>query len=123
MDIAIDVKKLSKSYGNHKVLNDISFQVYQGEIFSLLGINGAGKTTTLECIEGLREYGGTVNIYSDIGIQLQSSTLSAHIKAIEAIHLFELWNHAKLDTEVIERLGVLEFQDREYYFLMSQLLA
>ncbi|MEG0592579.1 MAG: ABC transporter ATP-binding protein [Coprobacillus sp.] len=114
MDIAIDVKNLNKSYGNHKVLKNISFQVYKGEIFSLLGINGAGKTTALECIEGLREYEGIVDIYGDIGIQLQSSTLSAHIKAIEAIHLFEMWNHTKLDTEVIERLGILEFKDREY---------
>lgn len=114
MDIAIDVKNLNKSYGNHKVLKNISFQVYKGEIFSLLGINGAGKTTALECIEGLREYEGVVDICGDIGIQLQSSTLSAHIKAIEAIHLFEMWNHTKLDTEVIERLGILEFKDREY---------
>ncbi|MEG0275579.1 MAG: ABC transporter ATP-binding protein [Coprobacillus sp.] len=114
MDIAIDVRELNKSYGNHKVLNQISFQVYKGEIFSLLGINGAGKTTALECIEGLRDYVGTVEINGSIGIQLQSSTLSAHVKAIEAIHMFELWNHTKLDTEVIERLGVLEFQNKQY---------
>ncbi len=51
----ITVKNLVKNYGDFKAVNDISFEVYEGEIFGLLGPNGAGKTTTLEIIESLRE--------------------------------------------------------------------
>ena len=52
---AIEVISLKKHYGNLKAVDDISFSVEQGEIFSLLGPNGAGKTTTVEILEGLRE--------------------------------------------------------------------
>lgn len=48
--IAIDVKQLCKSYEGHKAVDDISFQVYAGEIFGLLGPNGAGKSTTLRTL-------------------------------------------------------------------------
>ena len=48
--IAIDVSHLCKSYDSHKAVNDLSFQVYQGEIFGLLGPNGAGKSTTLRTL-------------------------------------------------------------------------
>jgi ABC-2 type transport system ATP-binding protein len=59
----VQVDKLVKHYGNIKAIDDVSFTISSGEIFSLLGPNGAGKTTTLECIEGLRHPdGGKVNV-------------------------------------------------------------
>ena len=48
--IAIDVNRLCKTYDSHKAVDDLSFQVYAGEIFGLLGPNGAGKSTTLRTI-------------------------------------------------------------------------
>ncbi|NLY73032.1 MAG: ABC transporter ATP-binding protein [Tissierellia bacterium] len=51
----VNIKNLSKSYGNKKAVNDISFQVLPGEIFGFLGPNGAGKTTTIKMIVGLLE--------------------------------------------------------------------
>jgi ABC-2 type transport system ATP-binding protein len=48
--IAIDVSRLCKTYGSHKAVDDLSFQVYAGEIFGLLGPNGAGKSTTLRTL-------------------------------------------------------------------------
>ncbi len=53
--IPIDISNLEKSYGPLKAVDDISFSVNQGEIFSLLGPNGAGKTTLIEILEGLRK--------------------------------------------------------------------
>ncbi len=48
--IAIDVSHLCKTYDSHHAVNDLSFQVYAGEIFGLLGPNGAGKSTTLRTL-------------------------------------------------------------------------
>jgi ABC-type Mn2+/Zn2+ transport system ATPase subunit len=54
----IEVRDLVKVYGDRTVLKGINFQVYENEVFGLLGENGAGKTTTLEIIEGLRKLYG-----------------------------------------------------------------
>jgi ABC-2 type transport system ATP-binding protein len=48
--IAINVSRLCTTYDNHKAVDDLSFQVYAGEIFGLLGPNGAGKSTTLRTL-------------------------------------------------------------------------
>lgn len=52
---AIEVSSLKKSYGRLRAVDDISFSVDEGNVFSLLGPNGAGKTTCVEILEGLRE--------------------------------------------------------------------
>lgn len=48
--IAIDVSRLRKTYDGHTAVDDLSFQVYAGEVFGLLGPNGAGKSTTLRTL-------------------------------------------------------------------------
>jgi ABC-2 type transport system ATP-binding protein len=48
--VAINVSRLCKAYDSHKAVEDLSFQVYAGEIFGLLGPNGAGKSTTLRTL-------------------------------------------------------------------------
>lgn len=59
--VAIDVSHLGKTYDKVRAVEDLSFQVYTGEIFGLLGPNGAGKSTTLRTIQGLmRPRQGTV---------------------------------------------------------------
>lgn len=49
----ITVKKLSKKFGDFIAVNDISFDVYKGEIFGFLGANGAGKTTAMKMLIGI----------------------------------------------------------------------
>ncbi len=49
----IETSHLAKSYGDKLAVDDVSFQVYGGEIFGFLGPNGAGKTTTIKMIVGL----------------------------------------------------------------------
>ena len=117
---AINVNKLRKNYGTYEVLKGIEFKVKKGEIFALLGINGAGKTTTLEIIEGLRKYdSGTITINGKIGIQLQSSSLPAHIKPMEAIRLFAKWNKEKIDYGMLEKLGIKEIEKKQYFELST----
>ncbi len=59
----IEVKNLTKRYGGHKAVNDISFRVEEGEILGFLGPNGAGKSTTMNILTGyLSASEGTVSI-------------------------------------------------------------
>jgi len=52
-EIMVRVENLTKSYGDVRALNGVSFVVKRGEIYGLLGPNGAGKTTTIKIIVGL----------------------------------------------------------------------
>ena len=116
MNDAIEVKNLKKSYGNHVVLAGLNFSVRHGEIFALLGTNGACKTTTLECIEGLRKYdSGSITVNGKMGIQLQSASLPEHIRAMEAIRLFAGWNKVTVDPAMLNRLGIDDISQKQYY--------
>ena len=53
LDDGLIINKISKTYGNKKVVSDISLSIKRGEIIGLLGPNGAGKTTTFYMIVGL----------------------------------------------------------------------
>ena len=120
MSIAITVNGLCKSYGAHAVLKGVELSVHTGEIFALLGVNGAGKTTALECIEGLRPYdSGTVHLHGRVGIQLQSSALPAHIRPLEAVRLFAMWNKRRPDPAVLDALGIAELAKKQYASLST----
>lgn len=115
MALAIKVENLIKSYGQNTVIKGISFDVKKGEVFALLGINGAGKTTTLECIEDLRKYeSGKITIDGNLGVQLQSSSLPANIKAIEAFTLFCKWKKSNVDLSIFESLGLSKIKNKQY---------
>jgi ABC-2 type transport system ATP-binding protein len=59
----IELKHVSKSYGDNKALNDISLTIGKGELFGLLGPNGAGKSTAIHLISALLSYeNGTITI-------------------------------------------------------------
>ena len=63
MQHVIDIKNLTKDYGNHKGIFDVSFWVGKGECIGFLGPNGAGKTTTIRHLLGfIKNYTGSVTI-------------------------------------------------------------
>ena len=63
MDTIIEIDHLSKSFGDIRVVQDLSFQVREGELFAFLGVNGAGKSTTINILCGqLAKDGGSVRI-------------------------------------------------------------
>ncbi len=97
----IEVEHLRKSYGRLVAVDDVSFDVSEGEIFGILGPNGAGKTTAVECLQGLRHPdSGRIQVLGldpraeaqalrrRIGSQLQQSALPDRIKVWEALDLF-----------------------------------
>lgn len=121
----IQVKNLFKSYGDVKAVNDVSFNVKQGEIFGLLGPNGAGKTTTLSILEGLlkADSGSVIVLQKDIrtataqikrrcGVQLQKTSLLSDLTVLEQVELFAgLYGRPKShnkDMELLEWVGLTE---------------
>ena len=93
----IQVKNLTKSFSGRKVINDLSFEVYKGEVFALLGHNGAGKSTTIDLILGLKspdEGNATIlgmdavkhrkKIFEKVGVQLQHTEYQNMITVEEA---------------------------------------
>lgn len=120
--MVINVEHLVKSYGAVKAVNDISFEVGQGEVFGMLGPNGAGKTTTVEIIEGLRQAdSGKVSVLGldiakvparikqKIGIQLQAPSLLPLLRVEELLGLFAgFFTHSLPVGEVLEMLALTD---------------
>ena len=52
----IEIKNISKSFGDLKVLDDVSLTINQGDIYGILGLSGAGKSTLVRCINGLETF-------------------------------------------------------------------
>ena len=52
----IEIQNLTKNYGKHRGVENVSFSVREGEIFGFLGPNGAGKSTTIRAMLGLIQY-------------------------------------------------------------------
>ncbi len=73
--ILIETERLSKKFGDKIAVNEVSFQVFRGEIFGFLGPNGAGKTTTIKMIVGLLQ--PTSGMVKVAGFDVQSQPLLA----------------------------------------------
>jgi ABC-2 type transport system ATP-binding protein len=110
----IVVDHLHKTYGSVVAVDDLSFEVRDGEIFGLLGPNGAGKTTAVECIQGLRKSdGGEVRVLDlnprthvtelrrSIGSQLQQSALPDRMRVWEALDLFAAFAPKRVDWRAL----------------------
>ena len=63
MNNVIEVKNLTKKYKKLTAVDNISFNVLNGEIIGLLGPNGSGKSTTINCLLSLLNYEGVIKIF------------------------------------------------------------
>src|ERR1022692_740396 len=123
MRSVIQVSAVRKTYGSTVAVDEVSFEVNEGEIFGLIGPNGAGKTTTMECIEGLRTpdrgaisvlgldpFNDVYKLQERIGVQLQQAQLQKRIKVWEAVDLWaSLYQRNSIDGErLLEQLGLID---------------
>ncbi len=119
----IQVSGIRKTYGSTVAVDEVSFEVNDGEIFGLIGPNGAGKTTTMECVEGIRKPDrGTISVLGldpfrqvyklqdRIGVQLQQAQLQKRIKVWEAVDLWaSLYKKKPADAErLLDQLGLAD---------------
>ncbi|GEL09294.1 ABC-2 type transport system ATP-binding protein [Flavobacterium glycines] len=75
----IAVKNLSKKFGNFIAVNDISFDVYKGEIFGFLGANGAGKTTAMKMLIGISKPSSGEALVADFDVNFQAEMVKKNI--------------------------------------------
>lgn len=119
----LEVKNLKKYYPTVKAVDDISFSIEKGTVFTLLGPNGAGKTTTLEIIEGIKKadegrivfFGEELKHVSDeakqkIGVSLQSTNFIPHLKVKEVFELFASFFKKSLPIE--EVIGFVSLEEK-----------
>lgn len=121
----IEVKGLTKNYGDVHAVRGIDLNIEQGEIFSILGPNGAGKTSTVEILEGFRTRDlGTVSVLgfdpntrghqsrewrNRIGIVLQTSADAGDLTVFETInHFHGYYSNPRDVDEVINSVGLKE---------------
>jgi ABC-2 type transport system ATP-binding protein len=122
----LEVTRLRKTFGSVVAVEEISFSVEKGEVFTIIGPNGAGKTTTLEMIEGLQKPDqGEIRIngmkwsqHGDqmkqvIGVQPQSSALFDHLNVYENLDVFaSFYKKSRSITEIMELINLTEHRKK-----------
>ncbi|WP_270503186.1 amino acid ABC transporter ATP-binding protein [Ligilactobacillus salivarius] len=97
----LELKNISKSFGNKVILNNLNLEVKDGEILCIVGQSGGGKTTLLRCISGLEKIdGGQIlidgqvfdpytneNNDSVIGVVFQEYNLFPHLTVLQNVTL------------------------------------
>jgi ABC-2 type transport system ATP-binding protein len=116
----IEVRGLTKSYGQVRAVRGVDLQIARGEVFAMLGPNGAGKTSTVEILEGYRHRdGGEVRVLGldpgkqarllkqQIGIVLQSTGVEQYLTVAETLVMYSgYYPHPRPVDEVIELVGL-----------------
>lgn len=120
MDAVVEINNVEKSYGQAQIINHCSFQIYEGEIYGLLGINGAGKTTIMKMILGLQQMDrGSISILgkqqsdgpeylSSIGSVIESPVFYEHLNAYEFLAMHLAYMQKKADISEVLRLTGLD---------------
>lgn len=124
----IEVSNVTKSYGQHVAVDDLSFEVYRGEIFAFLGPNGAGKTTTMRMIlDILRPDKGQITVLGgpltdhtkqSVGYMPEERGLYKKVKVAELLqYLGSLKGMRPRDArqravELLEQIELGEYKDK-----------
>lgn len=118
----IEIKDLSKNFGDLNVLNQISFKIGQGEIYGIIGQSGAGKSTLLRCMNGLETFdSGSIivdgkeinklskkelqNVQKEMGMIFQNFNLLSRLNVYDNVALpLQFWGQKKNSPENKEKI-------------------
>ena len=123
----IDVQNVTKTLNERTILNEISFEVEEGEVFGLLGPNGAGKTTTLKILLGLlkptsgqalvfgKPLGDNDDLRRRVGVLLEHDGLYERFSAYENLnyyaHIYQLSDSQEKIMKLLDFVGLSERRD------------
>ena len=124
--VLFEMKHIKKSFGSLEVLKDISLQVEEGEVLSIIGPSGSGKSTLLRCESGLETpHSGEIVKQGDVGLVFQNFNLFPHFSVLKNITDAPIRVQKRKKEEVYAQARVLLKQmglaDREnaYPFQLS----
>lgn len=99
----IQIKELSKFFGDNQVLKSVSLQIEKGQVVCLIGPSGSGKSTVLRCINGLESYqGGQVQVFGQLVDQKSSSIHQLRTRMGMVFQRFNLFGHRTVLENVME---------------------
>ena len=105
----LSVSHLKKSFGEHEVLRDISFDVQQGDVVSIIGASGSGKSTLLRCINFLEQPTAGTILFQGKNAETQWSRAQYHAKVGMVFQSFNLFaNLTVLENCTIGQRKVLK---------------
>jgi len=136
MENALEVKNLTKNFGNFKAVDSISFSVPKGKIVGLLGPNGAGKTTTIHMLLGVtsqtsgkvfffgQEYGkNRSEVLQKVGYVSAFNTLQGRISVWENLlvfaHLFAVQDPKEKIRQLVDYFEISDLLNQRYWDLSS----
>lgn len=136
MENVLEVKDLTKIYGNYTAVDKLSFNIKRGQILGFLGPNGAGKTTTIQMLLGLSSHeGGSIKYFgknfsknrasslSRINFASAYNTLQGRISVWENLlvfaHLYSVKNPKKKIMELIDYFEIEENLKQRFWDLSA----
>ncbi len=120
-NIIIDVAALTKKFGHFTAVDNISFQVKEGEIFGFLGANGAGKTTAMQMLIGLTKQTSGEATVAGYNISTQSEKIKKNIGYMS--QKFSLYEDLKVWENIRLFGGIYGMKDKEIAEKTDQLLS
>ena len=111
----LSVRHLSKTFGDHKVLRDVSFDASKGDVISIIGSSGSGKSTLLRCLNRLETPTGGDVLYHDQSVGAPGFDLTRYRARVGMVfQQFNLFaNMSVLENCVVGQMRVLHRSRRE----------
>jgi ABC-2 type transport system ATP-binding protein len=119
--IVAELKNVSKKYGHHEVLKNVSITISKGEVIGIIGPNGAGKSTLMKILVGLvKNYEGKVEMplnqkgKKNIGCVIETPGFYGNCTGYDNLKYFAALSGCKTEKEIDEVIKLLEIEDFIY---------